>query len=65
MATTRDEIADRLHRLANYTETRLCEMLPDLLGEGRSVAVCDLAYQGSRFIETLRSIRDGNEGGEA
>jgi hypothetical protein len=64
MATTRDEIADSLHRLSNYVETQLCNLLCDLVRDGRTEAVTDLAWQGSRFVQTCREIRDGKEGGD-
>lgn len=63
MATTRDELSATLHKLSNYVETRLCELLPDLLAEGRTQAVTDLAWAGCRFVDSLREIRDGKEGG--
>jgi hypothetical protein len=64
MATTRDELSDSLHRLSNYVETQLCDVLCELVRDGRAVAVTDLAWQGSRFIKCCREIRDGEEGGE-
>jgi hypothetical protein len=65
MATTRDELSDKLHRLSNYIECRACELLPELLAESRTTAVTDLAYQSGRFVEVLRAIRDGKEEGGA
>jgi hypothetical protein len=64
MATTRDELSDTLHRLSNYVECKVCELLPELLTEGRTTAVTDLAWQGSRFVQCCREIRDNKEGGE-
>jgi hypothetical protein len=65
MATTRDTLSDSLHRLSNYVETRLCELLPELMNEGRTQAVTDIAWSGCRFVDSLREVRDGKEGGDA
>jgi hypothetical protein len=43
----------------------MIELLPQLLAEGRTDAVTGLAWSGCRFIDSLRQIRDGEEGGEA
>jgi hypothetical protein len=59
----RDQLEDALHRLSNHVECKLCGLLTELLSEGRTSAVSDLAWQGSRFVELCRTIRDGKEGG--
>lgn len=64
MATTRDELSDTLHRLANHIECKLSDVVHELLIESRHEAVSSIAWSGGRFIETLREIRDGKEGGE-
>jgi hypothetical protein len=61
----RSELQDKMHRLANYIECQLADILRELLAESRIEAVHDIAYSGTRFIETCREIRDGKEGGEA
>ena len=68
MSTTprpkRDQLEDALHRLSNHVECQLCGLLTDLMSEGRTSAVTDLAWQGSLFVKTCREIRDGREGGD-
>ena len=64
MATSRTDLEDTLHRLSNLIECKLSTVITELLAEGRSAAVCDVAYSGARFIEVLRETRDGKEGGE-
>jgi hypothetical protein len=62
MATThRDPLSTELHRLANHCECKLCDFLVELLSDGRTEAVQSLAWAGTRFIESLRTIRDGKE----
>ena len=65
MATTRDALSTDLHRLSNYVECRLSDLITELLTDGRTDAVTSLAWSGCRFIESLREIRDGKEGGES
>jgi hypothetical protein len=65
MATTRDALSTELHRLSNYVECRLSELLCELLADGRTEACQSLAWAGCRFVESLREVRDGKEGGEA
>jgi hypothetical protein len=63
MAIARTELEYSLHRLANHIECRLAEFISELLADGRSEAVTSLAFAGCRFIDTLREVRDGREGG--
>jgi hypothetical protein len=65
MATTRDALSTELHRLSNYVECRLAEFITELLADGRTEAVTSLAWSGCRFVDSLREIRDGKEGGDA
>jgi hypothetical protein len=59
MATTRDALSTELHRLSNYVECRLADLIHELAIESRMAAVHDIAWSGGKFIETLREIRDG------
>ncbi len=61
----RTELADTLHRLANYLECQLSGIVPELLAESRTEAVGDLSYKICNLVEALRTIRDGREGGES
>src|SRR5688572_21342886 len=61
MAIARDELATDLHRLSNQIECQLGDFLQQLLAESRHEAVTDLAWAGTRFIQSLRSIRDNKE----
>jgi hypothetical protein len=58
---TRDSLATDLHRLSNLIECKLSEYLTQLLAEGRHTACTDLCWNGTRFISSLRQIRDGRE----
>ncbi len=60
----RSELESTLHRLANYIECQLSDIVRELLIESRHEAVSSIAWSGGRFIESLREIRDGREGGE-
>jgi hypothetical protein len=60
-ATPRDCLSDELHRLSNFIECRLSQLITELLAEGRTEAVSSLAWSGCRFVESLRTIRDGKE----
>ena len=60
----RTELASTLHRLANRVECELADIFRELLAESRIEAVHSVGWQGCRFIETLRNIRDGKEGGD-
>src|SRR5262245_43136752 len=52
MATTRDELSEKLHRLSNYIECRMAELLPELICEGRIESVPGLAWSGCEFVES-------------
>jgi hypothetical protein len=60
-ATPRTELESKLHRLSNYIECQLSDLIRELLNESRTGAVHGLAWSGSRFIENLREVRDGKE----
>jgi hypothetical protein len=60
--TTRDELSTSLHRLSNYVECKLSELLVELLADGRTEACQSLAWSGCRFVDSLREVRDGKEG---
>jgi hypothetical protein len=64
MAVARDELSASLHRLSNFIECRLSDLLVQLLADSRTEAVQSLACSGCRFVESLREARDGREGGE-
>ena len=61
----RSELQDSLHRLANHVECQLADLIRELLSEGRCGAVTTIAWSGCQFIESLREIRDGRDGGDA
>jgi hypothetical protein len=63
MSVVRDELSDKLFKLANSIECRLSELLPELINEGRIEAVPGLAWAGCEFVESLRKISNGTEGG--
>lgn len=65
MAIPRSEVETSLHRLANYVECQLTDLIQQLLIESRPADVSTLAWSGSRFIESLREVRDGKDGGDA
>ena len=60
----RTELETSLHRLANRVECELVDIFRELLAESRIGAVHSVGWSGCRFIETLREIRDGKEGGD-
>lgn len=60
----RTELESSVHRLANRIECDLVDIFRELLAESRIEAVHSVGWNGCRFIETLREIRDGKEGGE-
>jgi integrase len=61
MAVTRDELATTLHRLSNYVECRLTELLPQLLAlrdirsPSREV-VFELTFDDSVFYSRYRKL---------
>jgi hypothetical protein len=63
MAIARSELAGSLHRLANYLECQLAQLLPELLAESRTEAAAEITFRGCHFVESLREARDGREGG--
>jgi hypothetical protein len=65
MAIRTDELELRLHRLSNYVECQMQDIVCELLAHSRGDAVTSLCWSGCRFIESLREIRDGKEGGDA
>jgi hypothetical protein len=60
----RTDLEDTVHRLANRLERELGDIIQLLLVESRTEAIGDVCWSGARFIETLRGVRDGKEGGE-
>lgn len=62
MSVVRSPIEDRLHRLANRVECELSDLFQELLAESRVEAVSTLAWNGCRFIQIVREVRDGKEG---
>ncbi len=63
----RTEVESALHRLANHVECKLADILCELLAESRIEAVHDIAWNGTRFVESCRNVRDHKEteGGDA
>ncbi|MEX2310639.1 MAG: hypothetical protein WD738_23935 [Pirellulales bacterium] len=63
----RTELETALHRLANHVECRLGDILNELLAESRIEAVHDICWNGTRFVESCRNVRDckEKEGGDA
>ena len=64
LVMVRTELECTLHRLANHVECQLSDVIRELLIESRPESVSSIAWSGARFIETLREIRDGKEGGD-
>jgi hypothetical protein len=62
MSAPRTELESTLHRLSNYVECQLSDIIRELITESRMGAVHGIAWTGSRFIENLREVRDGKEG---
>jgi hypothetical protein len=60
----RSELEQSLHRLANRIECEMVDIFRELLAESRIEAVHSIGWNGCRFVQTLRSIRDGKEGDE-
>jgi hypothetical protein len=63
-AVPRTDVETALHRLSNYVECQLSDIIRQLLVESRANAVATICWSGSRFIENLREIRDGKEAGD-
>lgn len=61
---TRSDTDLALHRLANYVETQLSNLLRDLLAESRTDHARDLVWSGLGFVENLREVVDGKRGDE-
>lgn len=61
----RTDLEDTVHRLANRLECELGDIVQLLLVESRTEAIGDVCWSAARFIETLRTVRDGKEGGDA
>lgn len=60
--TTRTDLEQDLHRLANHIECQLAEVLPPLLADSRVYCVALLTDTARVFIEALRQVRDGKDG---
>ena len=60
----RTELETSVHRLANRIECEMVDIFRELLAESRIEAVHSIGWNGCRFIEALREIRDGKEGGD-
>lgn len=63
-ASQRSDLEMTLHRLSNHVECQLVEIFRELLAESRFEAVSSIAWSGSRFVESIREVRDGKEGEE-
>lgn len=61
----RNDLEDTVHRLAHRLERELGDIVQLLLIESRTQAIGDVCWSAARFIETLREVRDGKEGGDA
>jgi hypothetical protein len=61
---TRTDLEQSLHRLSNYIERWLVDVVWLCAREDRMQDVSTLAWSAGRFIEALRELRDGKEGGE-
>ena len=60
----RTDLEDSLHRLANYIERQLVDLVWLCAREDRMQDVSAIAWSAGRFVETLRELRDGKEGGD-
>jgi hypothetical protein len=60
----RTELEQSVHRLANRIECEMVLIFRELLAESRIGDVHSVGWNGCRFIEVLRNVRDGKEGGD-
>ncbi len=60
----RTDLEQSLHRLANYVECQLVDLVHLCVAEGRIEVVPPIAWSAGRFVESLRELRDGKERGE-
>ena len=58
----RTEMQSNLHRLANYLEGQLSDVLRELLASSMIEECQDITYHGCTFIQSLRDLSDKSEG---